>query len=225
MERYDKKERHSNSDKELEQPAAPDAAQIPSALRAWGWTEEWEQKAHDALEARVAGAGGLTDSLVPARVIQHVHHTYELVVAPTAECVTAEVTGAFAYRVATPAEYPTVGDWVLMDPEGRRIHTVLPRRTAIRPSAAGNETLEQVITANTDILFLVFGLDGGRNFTVGLLERSLVTAWNSGSRPLVVLNKADCAAPEAIESARLEAEWESPHCLTRLWAEVRHRLG
>ncbi|MFP4534416.1 MAG: GTPase RsgA, partial [Spirochaetaceae bacterium] len=169
------------------------------ALEPWGWDAAWQA----ALDAD-------SSELLPARVIRQARHIYTLITAPEAKRLEAEVSGAFAYRVAGPGEYPAAGDWVLFETEKRRIQRVLPRRTAVRRNSAGEESLEQVITANVELLFLVFGLDGGRNFTLGMLERSLLTAWNSGARPVVVLNKADLASEEHIERCRLETETNAP---------------
>ncbi|MEX2444672.1 MAG: GTPase RsgA [Alkalispirochaeta sp.] len=120
-----------------------------------------------------------------------------------------EVSGAYLYRVAGPADYPTAGDWVLFRPQGR-IEMLLPRDTMISRDAAGEETLEQVIVANVDVIFLVFGLDGGRAFTTGMLERSVLAAWNSGGRPVIILNKSDCADADHVETVRREAEDHAP---------------
>lgn len=154
-----------------------------SGMLPWGWNAHWEQL-----------SSGLAPPVVPARVVQHRHHHYELVLAPDARTASAQVSGSYAFGAAGPADFPTAGDWVLVNTESLRIQRLLERRTAIRRAAAGNETLEQVIVANIDVVLLVFGLDGGRNFTVGLLERSLAVAWNSGAQPIVVLNKLDLAA-------------------------------
>lgn len=195
-------------------------------LAAWGWNEEWAEK------ARVAGSVAVTPTetpttnvadsagdgaeppadpgrLIPGRVVRQVHHTYDLVTPLSAESISLEVSGAYAYRTAGPADFPTVGDWVLFR-WGGRIESLLPRRSAISRGTAGGETLEQVIAANVDVVFLVFGLDGGRNFTVGMLERSVLAAWNSGGRPVIVLNKSDCADPEQIETVRHQAESHAP---------------
>lgn len=210
--------RHDKHDRDERKPSrSDDPPERPGSLQAlpaWGWSEEWGRKARTAIAALDGGGegkgGGASAHLVPARVVSHVHHSYGLIAAPGAERMSGEVSGAFSYRVASPADYPTAGDWVVVDRESGRIHTVLPRRTAVRRAAAGKETLEQVILANVDLLFLVFGLDGGRNFTVGLLERALVAAWESGARPVVVLNKVDCTTPEEVEAARYEAEAHAP---------------
>ena len=70
-----------------------------------------------------------------------------------------------------------------------RIRAVLPRATPFSRRAAGNPTEEQVVAANIDIVFLVSGLD--HDFNPRRIERYLVTAWDSGAAPVIVLNKAD----------------------------------
>jgi ribosome biogenesis GTPase / thiamine phosphate phosphatase len=58
--------------------------------------------------------------------------------------------------------------------------------------AAGNPTEEQVVAANIDVVFLVSGLDD--DFNPRRIERYLVTAWDSGATPIILLNKADLVA-------------------------------
>lgn len=199
-------------------------------LAAWGWDGEWAEKARavgaavDRASSRAArGAehtAGADDSsaaeaphdgekLIPGRVVRHVHHTYDLMTPISSDPISMEVSGAYAYRTVGPSDFPTVGDWVLFR-RGGRIESLLPRASAIRRGAAGGETLEQVIAANVDVVFLVFGLDGGRNFTVGMLERSVLAAWNSGGRPVIVLNKSDCADPEHIDTVQGQASSHAP---------------
>jgi ribosome biogenesis GTPase len=88
--------------------------------------------------------------------------------------------------------WPSVGDWVALDRGGARISAILPRRTAFSRKQAGDVTREQVIAANIDILFVVSGLDG--DFNARRIERYLLLAWESGARPIVVLNKSDVCA-------------------------------
>ncbi|MFP4152676.1 MAG: ribosome small subunit-dependent GTPase A [Alkalispirochaeta sp.] len=148
--------------------------------------------------------------LVPARVTGHQHHHYTLVCAPDAHRLRSRVSGAFSYRAAGPDDYPTVGDWVLLDTETGTIQEVLPRRTAISRKTAGSETLEQVIVANIDVALLVFAMDVGRGFTVGLVERAATTAWNSGARPVIVLNKVDLADAPTRDRILRDAETAAP---------------
>ena len=70
-----------------------------------------------------------------------------------------------------------------------RIRAVLPRKSRFSRRAAGNPTEEQVVAANIDVVFLVSGLD--QDFNPRRIERYLVTAWDSGATPVIVLNKAD----------------------------------
>ncbi len=176
-----------------------------STINEWGWT----RAQHDAL-AGFAAQDSESTPTVPARVVGHTHHVYDLVCAPDARTMQGRVTGAFEYRATGPADYPTAGDWVLVEAETGRITACLPRHTAVSRHVAGEETLEQVILANVDVLFLVFALDGGRGFTIGLLERSVTAAWNSGARPVVVLNKADLADPARREQALVDVETHAP---------------
>lgn len=86
---------------------------------------------------------------------------------------------------------PAVGDFVELDTEGTRIDGILPRRTALVRQAAGQQTREQVIAANIDIVFVVTSMND--EFNESRLERYLAVVWESGATPVVVLNKADLA--------------------------------
>ena len=88
-------------------------------------------------------------------------------------------------------DWPAVGDWVVLE-AGARIACVLPRQTAFARKEAGTATRQQVIAANIDVLFVVTGLDG--DFNPRRIERYLLLAWESGAKPVVVLNKADVCA-------------------------------
>ena len=94
------------------------------------------------------------------------------------------------------AHWPAIGDWVVLE-AGARIARVLPRQTAFARKEAGAATRQQVIAANIDVLFVVTGLDG--DFNPRRIERYLLLAWESGAKPVVVLNKADVC--EDIEEA------------------------
>ncbi|TVR59391.1 MAG: ribosome small subunit-dependent GTPase A [Spirochaetaceae bacterium] len=167
----------------------------PHGLVPWGWNA--------AVATRFAETG--SPDGIPARVIMQERHVYTIVRAPQIES-RARVAGAFEYRAATPSDYPMVGDWVVVDVEGTVVHAVIPRFSVLSRHGAGDETIEQVIAANIDAVFMVFGLDGGRAFSVGLLERLITIVRRSGARPIVVLNKSDSAEPETIAQIGREAE-------------------
>jgi ribosome biogenesis GTPase len=134
----------------------------------------------------------------------------------------AVVSGRFRFEALAPSDYPAVGDWVTVAdrdaagdaaPERAVITAVLPRRSAFVRSAAdasrrsaGNLIDEQVLAANVDVAFLVAGLD--HDFNTRRLERYLAVAWSSGTRPVVVLNKADVAID--LDQRLLEVESIAP---------------
>ncbi|MDC7124124.1 MAG: ribosome small subunit-dependent GTPase A [Spirochaetales bacterium] len=123
-----------------------------------------------------------------------------------------EVSGAFRYKAICPADYPGVGDWVAFREITNPIiiEKVLTRKSSFSRKTAGIKTEEQIIAANVDYIFLVFAINGGRNFTASGLERYLIMAWDSGALPVVVLNKSDLCNEEERESALLTAEASTP---------------
>jgi len=86
---------------------------------------------------------------------------------------------------------PAVGDWVLAEEHGERstIHFVFERRSKFSRKTAGKKTEEQIVAANVDTVFLVSSLN--RELNARRIERYLTLAWESGARPIVVLNKSD----------------------------------
>jgi ribosome biogenesis GTPase len=96
-----------------------------------------------------------------------------------------------------------VGDWVaLARPQTHDmpiIEAILPRHSAFTRKDPGDQTGEQVLIANVDVVFVVQSMSGG-GVNVSRLERELVLAWESGARPVVVLTKADLV--EDIEAQR-----------------------
>jgi ribosome biogenesis GTPase len=99
-------------------------------------------------------------------------------------------------------DWPVVGDWVVLE-SGCRIVRVLPRKTVFSRKQPGSSTCEQVMAANVDVLFVVSGLDG--DFSPRRLERYLLLAWESGAKPIVVLNKADVCVGVAEAAASVSA--------------------
>ena len=145
-----------------------------------GWTARFA----DAFEPHRAR------ELTPARVSLEHTHIYR-VVSPDGERL-ARVTGRLRHDATGRTDFPAVGDWVAIEASpaaDARIHAILPRATRFVRRAAGDPTEPQIVAANVDVVFLVSGLDG--DFNLRRIERYLVTAWDSGASPVVVLNKAD----------------------------------
>ena len=80
-----------------------------------------------------------------------------------------------------------VGDWVGLG-DGL-VRAVLPRRSALVRNAAGLATTAQTLAANVDVAFVVSSL--GPDLEPRRIERYLVTVWESGASPEIVLTKAD----------------------------------
>jgi ribosome biogenesis GTPase len=150
------------------------------------------------------------DALAPGRVSLEHNHVYRVLTA-TGEHL-AESAGRLKHRAEGRQALPVVGDWVALRLEAtgarRQIRAILPRRTWLSRKVAGRETEEQVLGANIDVVFLVFGLDGG--VKPRRQERYLLAVERSGATPVIVLNKSDedphlatsIAAAEAASSGR-----------------------
>ena len=130
---------------------------------------------------------------VPGRVVSESRGSYQ-VNSQYGE-LTAIIVGKMRYQPEGKKTYPAVGDWVvikrLANENKATIHTVLPRKSKFSRKVAGERTEEQVVSANVDTVFIVSGLDGGRNFNLRRIERYLTLTWSSGATPVVVLNKVD----------------------------------
>ncbi len=105
----------------------------------------------------------------------------------------AEITGKLRFGAMSRSDFPAVGDWVavrLIDNDTRGlIQAILPRKGSFTRKMAGLQTEEQVLAANVDTGFLVSGLDHDLNLR--RIERFLTITWDSGARPVIILNKAD----------------------------------
>jgi len=148
--------------------------------------------------------GNGESNVVPARVAEENRELYR-VFSEHGEFL-AEVSGKLRHATTSRADLPAVGDWVLAQPKLREnratIHRVLRRKGRFSRKIAGRKTEEQIVAANVDVVFLVSSLN--REFNPRRIERYLTLAWDSGARPVVVLNKADLC--EKAEAFRTEAE-------------------
>ncbi len=167
-------------------------------LERLGWTPAFE----DHFAAHFA-----TDGLEPARVA--VEHRDAYVLYTTRGERAAELSGRLRHSVEERGDLPAVGDWVAVaDVEGSEralVHAVLPRRTKFSRMAATDhgQTVEQVVAANVDVVFLAAGLDGDLN--IPRLERYLTLGWESGAEPVVVLTKSDLCDDVPAVLVRVEA--------------------
>lgn len=134
---------------------------------------------------------------MPARVIAQSRGLWR-VVGNVGECP-AEAAGRLRLAAEEGADWPAVGDWTAVELRDQgsaaQIHEVLPRRSQFVRKLAGKKVAEQVIAANVDVALLVSALDG--DFNPRRIERYLTQCWESGAKPVIVLNKADvCESPQ-----------------------------
>lgn len=145
-----------------------------------------------------------TEELIPARVAEEQRGAYVLFA--ESGPLDAAVAGRMMHKADAREDYPAVGDWVLAQPlphEAKAvIHRVLPRRTKLSRKAAGTQVAEQIIVANVDTVFVVASLN--QELNARRFERYLSVIWESGARPVVVLNKADLAADRETQARETE---------------------
>lgn len=133
-----------------------------------------------------------------ARVIAQYRGKYKIVTEQTE--MLAEISGKLRYGTEELAQYPTVGDYVMVDmqPGLAVIHQVLTRKSLFIRKAVGVSGQVQPVAANVDIVFLCMSLN--QNFSLNRMERYLSIAWDSGATPVIVLTKSDLCdnLPQAI---------------------------
>lgn len=169
--------------------------EVASQLKDLGWNSFFENNFEQFNRT------GLT----PARVVEEFKGLYR-VRSAHAEYL-AETSGKLQHQAAGRKDLPAVGDWVAIvarPQEGRaRIEHVLPRKTVLTRKVAGPEMSEQIIATNLDTVFVVSALN--REFNLRRIERYLTIVWDSGARPVVLLNKADLCPDSAARGAEVES--------------------
>lgn len=133
---------------------------------------------------------------IAARIIA-VHRERYTMVCQLGECFGRLKSGR--YRRGDAEEYPTAGDFVLIEFNASgdsQILATLPRKSKFARNdfsghAAGyvKTVLEQVVAANFDYVFIMASLN--MDLSVRRIERYVAQAWQSGAIPVVILTKAD----------------------------------
>ena len=170
-------------------------------LEAWGWNSSLKEN-FNIYESQ---------DLIPGRIVRESRHIYTLVTSGGE--LSCEVSGAFHYRAAGPSAYPVTGDWAAVRQASEDqgiIEALIPRQTEFSRQTAGNRSDKQVLASNIDSIALVFGVNGGRNFTESGLERYYTLARHSGAEIFVLLNKADLCSSEERQRAVEQAEKSAP---------------
>ncbi len=106
--------------------------------------------------------------------------------------ISAEITGTMRYQSSGRADFPAVGDWAvinLIQGEPRAtIHEILPRKSKFSRKTVSAITDKQILATN--------------------IERYLILVWESGTNPVIILNKADLC--HEVEQRLTEVEKIAP---------------
>jgi ribosome biogenesis GTPase len=147
---------------------------IDPKLYELGWNEDWE------LKRRAVDLPG-----EPARVVRH-----------DAVKVMVATPSAVAHATFSRSNPLAVGDWVIVANE--TVIGLLDRRNVLERD--NGEFGTQVIAANIDIVFVLFGAD--RPLKDRKVMRFAAFAGDIGATPVVIITKADLAPdPEALREA------------------------
>jgi len=173
------------------------------SLAEFGWSDFFQNQLGDETD------------LVAARVAEENRELYRVFCEPGE--FLAELSGKLRHRTASRTGLPAVGDWVLaqlrLGENRATIHRVLGRKGKFSRKVAGRQTEEQIVAANVDVVFLVSSLN--REFNARRIERYLALAWDSGARPVIVLNKSDlCENAQAFRAEAEDAAMGAPVMLT-----------
>ncbi|MET8771144.1 ribosome small subunit-dependent GTPase A [Streptomyces sp. NPDC004658] len=158
----------------------------------------WDERLADGYQ-ELAAVREIGDSAVPGRVVRVDRSA--CTVATEAGEVRAEIAAdVFRADAAGALGQPAVGDWVVLETGHQGVHgsalisAVLPRHGVFARQGPDGQTVEQVVAANIDTVFVVSPASSDQRLR--RIERYLALAWQSGATPVVLLTKSDlCPDP------------------------------
>jgi len=119
----------------------------------------------------------------------------------------AEITGNLWFSANSRADFPAVGDWVVMKVYNSYqaiIYKILPRKSVLERQAVGKFGETQIISTNIDVAFIIQAINN--NFSINRLERYLTICYSANIEPVLVISKIDLVTEKEIQEAinRLE---------------------
>jgi ribosome biogenesis GTPase len=114
----------------------------------------------------------------------------------------AEITGNRRFSAKSRADFPAVGDWVIItiyDSDQAIIHEILPRKSILARQAVGKSGEIQIISANIDVAFIIQAINN--NFNINRLERYLTICYSANIEPVLVISKIDLSTEKDILDA------------------------
>ena len=142
------------------------------------------------------------DGFSIARIIEVNRNSYK--VCGGERTIIAELSGKFKFNVESNVDYPTVGDWVVIqcfnDESTAIIHAILSRKSLLKRKDPGKSVEFQLIAANIDYAFVMQSVD--LDFDLNRLERYLVMVNESEIQPIVVLTKTDLISADELSEIK-----------------------
>lgn len=152
----------------------------------------------------------ITSSMFPARIICEERNLYR-VQAGLNKVLWASVSGKMQFNAVSRVDYPTVGDWVMVELPSQSdrgvIHQVLKRKTVIHRKQVGSSADMQILSTNVDYAFITSSVNSDLNYR--RIERYLAVAQDAGTVPVILLTKAD-TCPDGIDEVMGEVQREFP---------------
>ncbi|MEZ4526089.1 MAG: ribosome small subunit-dependent GTPase A [Desulfobacterales bacterium] len=138
--------------------------------------------------------------------------------------VFAELSGKMLFNADSPADFPTVGDWVyakFYDNESFAvIHEIIPRKSLLKRKTAGRKTEYQLIGANIDTAFIIQSF--GSDYNLRRLERYLVMVNEGNIQPVVLLSKSDLLAEHERNGKIAEIQMLMPDIQVVEFSNINH---
>jgi len=137
-------------------------------------------------------------SFFPARVTAEHRGLY--VINEGEKELTAVVTGKMMFSASSREDFPSVGDWVLVESAGEGsaiVRGILPRATVLKRKSAGRESKTQIIASNIDTAFIMQAVD--RDFNPNRIERGMALALSGNIEAEIILNKTDLIGKAELE--------------------------
>lgn len=155
--------------------------------------DEWFQKESQPI---------LQDGFSIARIIEVNKNNYKI--SNGSDEIYAELTGKYVFNATNSTDYPTIGDWVVVqcfdDNSLAIVHHILPRKSLLKRKDPGKEIAFQLIAANIDFAFIIQSADS--NFNLNRLERYLVMIHESNIQPVIVLSKTDLVSADELSDIK-----------------------
>lgn len=141
---------------------------------------------------KIISESKLYPNLQLARVIAQYKSLYRVIAKDTEYL--AEISGKYNYEVTELSEYPSVGDFVMInlpisDNSNAIIYKTLSRHSIFERKSTDDGYKTQILATNIDIIFICMSLNN--DYSLNRLERYLSIAWSSGATPIVLLTKSD----------------------------------